>query len=132
MKDNSFVCPSCKGHLNVGEKLVFATHTKRNHKGLILLSTTVGEYDYEHNDKFQLETGEKVDFRCPICQTDLTSKTNNEHAMIHMIGVEDNSLYEVYFSKIAGNKSTYIQAHGNIEAFGDDALDFEELFYELE
>lgn len=130
MKDNDYVCPKCKGHLNVGGFLVFATKTQRKHKGLIMMSPIVGEYKYLHHEKFQLGQGEMVDFECPICQVDLTSPKNKDHAMIYMIGDEDHSEYELYFSKIAGKQSTYVVAHDNIETFGDDALNFEELFYE--
>lgn len=130
MKDNDYICPKCKGHLNVGGYLVFATRTQRKHKGLIMMSPVVGEYKYLHHEKFQLEKGEMVDFECPICQADLSSEKSNDHAMIYMVGDEDHTEYELYFSKIAGKQSTYVVAHDNIETFGDDALDFEELFYE--
>lgn len=130
MKDNDYICPKCKGHLNVGGYLVFATQTQKKHKGLLMLSPKVGEYNYHHHDKFQLEKGEMVDFGCPICQTDLTSNKNKEHAMIYMVGQEDNAEYELYFSKVAGNESTYLVAHENVEVFGDHATDFEGLFKE--
>ena len=130
MKDNDYICPNCKGHLNVGDYLVFATRTHRKHKGLIMLSPKVGEYTYLHHEKFQLEKGEMVDFECPICQADLTSTKNKDHAMIYMIGDEDNTEYELYFSKVAGKQSTYVVAQDNVEAFGEDAMDYEELFYE--
>jgi transcription initiation factor IIE alpha subunit len=130
MIDNDYLCPKCKGHLNVSESLVFATRTKKNHKGLILLSHKVGEYKYKHHPKFHLQKGEMVDFECPICQADLTSEKNKDHAMIYMVVEEDNVEYELYFSKIAGKQSTYLVAHDNVETFGEDALDFEDLFYE--
>jgi len=130
LKDNDYLCPKCKGHLNVGGYLVFATRTHKKHKGLIMLSPKVGEYKYSHHENFQLEKGELVDFECPICQADLTSSKSKEHAMIYMIGAEDMAEYELFFSKIAGNKSTYLVSQDNVEAFGEDAMDFEDLFYE--
>ena len=130
MKDNDYICPHCKGHLNVGGYLVFATKTHRKHRGLIMMSPVVGEYKYLHHQKFLLEKGEMVDFECPICQVDLTSEKSKDHAMIYMIGDEDNFEYELYFSKKAGKQSTYVVAHDNVESFGDDAIDFEELYYE--
>ncbi len=130
MKDNDYLCPECKGHLNVGDHLIFATRTKRNHKGLLKLSPKVGEYAYKHHPKFHLENGEMVDFECPICQTDLTSSKNKDHAMILMVGSEDNYEFELFFSKIAGKQSTYLVAHDNVETFGEDAMDYEELFFE--
>ena len=130
MKDNDYICPKCKGHLNIGDYLVFATKTQKKHRGLLMMSPVVGEYKYIHHEKFQLEKGEMVDFECPICQADLTSAKNKDHAMILMVGEEDSAEYELFFSKIAGNQSTYLMAHGGIESFGNDALDFEELYYE--
>ena len=93
-----------------------------------MMSPTVGEYNYIHHNKFQLEKGELVDFECPMCQADLTSEVNEEHAMIYMVVAEDNMEYELYFSKIAGQQSTYVVAHYNVESFGDDAIDFESLY----
>ena len=130
MKDNDYICPKCKGHLNIGDYLVFATKTQKKHRGLLMMSPVVGEYKYIHHEKFQLEKGEMVDFECPICQADLTSAKNQDHAMILMVGEEDSAEYELFFSKIAGNQSTYLMAHVGIESFGNDALDFEELYYE--
>ena len=130
MKDNDYMCPNCKGHLNVGDYLVFATKTKRKHKGLLMLNPKVGEYKYKHHSKFRLDKGELVDFECPICQVDLTSVKNKDHAMIYMVADEDNMNYELYFSKIAGKQSTYLVAQDNVETFGDDAIDFEEFLQE--
>ncbi len=128
MKDNEFSCPECNGHLNIGGQIVFATKTKRNHKGLIMMSPKVGEYNYVHHEKFQLEKGEQVYFECPMCQTELTSEVNKDHAMIYMTAAEDSMEYELHFSKIAGLQSTYVVAHDNVEAFGQDAIDFETLY----
>jgi len=130
MENNHYKCPKCSGYLNVGGYLVFATKTKRKHKGLLMLNPKVGEYDYQHHDKFQLEKGELVDFGCPICQTDLTSSDRKDHAMIKMVGTEDGMEYDLYFSKVAGNRSTYVVANDNIEMFGEDALDFDDLLYD--
>ena len=126
MKDNDYMCPKCKGHLNVGGKVVFATRTHRNHKGLLMMNPKVGEYNYEHHENFHLEKGEKVDFECPICQADLTSEKDADHAMILMYEAEDNAEFKLFFSKIAGKRSTYVVANDNIEAFGEDAEDIED------
>ncbi len=128
LKGNDYICPNCKGHLNVGDSLVFATRTQRKHKGLIILNPEVGNYEYAHHDKYVLNDGEKVDFECPICQSDLTSSQNVDYAMIHMVVEEDGAEYDLYFSKETGNKSTYVVANEVVESFGEDALDYEVLF----
>ena len=95
-----------------------------------MMSPVVGNYEYKHHNKFVLNDGEKVDFECPICQTDLTSSQNEDYAMIHMVGDEDASEYELYFSKITGNKSTYLVANDDVESFGEDALNYDNIFYD--
>ena len=130
MKDNDYICPNCKGHLNVGDYLVFATRTQRKHKGLLMMSPLVGNYEYVHHNNFVLNNGEKVDFECPICQSDLTSNQNIDYAMIHMVAENDGSEYDLYFSKETGNKSTYLVANDVVKSFGEDALDYEVLFNE--
>ena len=128
MKDNDYLCPQSKGHLNVGGYVVFATRTESKHKGLLMLNPRPGDYSYRHHDKFKLKPGEKLDFECPMCQADLTAKENPDFAMIKMIVADDHCDYNVYFSRKEGEKSTYIVADDNIQTFGDDALDFDDIF----
>jgi transcription initiation factor IIE alpha subunit len=123
--NNNYICPNCKGHLRVGNYLVFATKTENKHKGMILMSPVVGNYEYEHHEKFILNEGEKVNFYCPICHSDLTSAVNSDYAMVHMVCEEDGAEYELYFSKLKGNKSTYLVANDTVESFGVEDLDFE-------
>ena len=129
MKDNDYICPHCKGHLNVGGNLVFATRTKRKHKGLIMMSPKVGDYSYLHHDKFQLEQGEMLDFECPICQADLSSVENEGHAMIYMVGAEDNFEFELYFSRTTGKGNTYLVAHEGVETYGNKGEVLEECIF---
>lgn len=131
IKGNDFKCPVCLGHLNVAGKLIFATRTKSNHRGLIMLSPNVGDYNYAHHDNYHLKKGELVDFHCPICTADLTASNNKEHAMVLMVNEEDRTEFELYFSKEAGNKSTYIVSSENVESYGEDALDYEDLSFDF-
>jgi len=128
IKENDFKCPKCLGHFNVAGKLIFATRTKSNHKGLIMLSPHVGNYEFEHHNNYHLQDGEMVDFHCPLCGIDLTSSKHKEKAMILMVDEDDRSEFELYFSKVAGNNSTYIVANEKVESFGEDAGYYEGYF----
>ena len=125
MKD--FLCPKCKGHLNAGGYVIFNTKNQKNQKGLILLDPGVGSYEYKHHANYNFQKGEMINFSCPICQGDLQSTKNNEYVEVDMID-HQNSKYNVLFSRKAGVKSTFVAADDNVEAFGDDAGDFDELF----
>ena len=127
MKENDYLCPKCKGHLNTGGKIVFSTKTSRNKKGLILLNPEIGGYTYEHHENYSFKKGEVIQFNCPICSTDLTSKENEKFAGVMMIDHNDME-YNVLFSRVAGVKSTYVVSTDNVESFGDDVVGFDETF----
>ena len=74
MKENDYLCPKCKGHLNSGGNVVFSTQNPRHAKGLILLHPTMGSYTYDHHKDYHLEKGDIIDFNCPLCLADLKSK----------------------------------------------------------
>ncbi|MFH1320216.1 MAG: hypothetical protein ABII90_06120 [Bacteroidota bacterium] len=127
MKKNDYLCPKCKGHLNVGSSIIFSTSNKRQKKGLILLNPTIGDYTYEHHDNYIFEEGEMIEFFCPICQAELKSAKNHNFASIIMID-HGNIEYEILFSRKAGEKSTYVLSNEELETFGDDAKDYDEVF----
>ena len=127
MKTNDYLCPFCKGHLNVGNKVVFSSKNSRKKKGLILLSPEIGGYSYEHHPNYEFKKGETVQFNCPVCQHDLSSDKNPKFASVLMIDHNDMQ-YDVLFSRVAGEQSTYVVSNDQIEEFGNDALRFDDMF----
>ena len=127
IKENDYLCPKCKGHLNAGGNVVFSTTSPRNAKGLLLLQPTVGGYSYDHHRDYHIKNGDILEFHCPLCAADLKSGQNGDFASIIMID-HNNMQYEVMFSRKAGEKSTYVIANDNVETFGEDAIDFDDLF----
>ena len=127
MKENDYLCPKCKGHLNTGGNVVFSTKNSRHAKGLVLMHPELGGYTYEHHSAYRLEKGEMVEFDCPICGEDLKSSNNANFASIIMID-HNNEEYELLFSRKAGEKSTYVVAKDNVNTFGEDAMDFNDIF----
>lgn len=117
MKKN-FVCPRCKGYLNVGQYIILAADTHHGDAGLILFSPEIGNYSTETNPEFIIKDGEKYDFFCPICQKKLATDIHGNLSHIIMID-EENKKYEILFSKIAGEKSTYKIIGESVEVFGD-------------
>ena len=117
MKKN-FLCPRCKGYLNVGQNIILAADTKHGDAGLILFSSEVGNYSTETNPDFIIKDGEKYNFFCPICQKKLATDIHDNLSHIIMID-EENREFEILFSKIAGEKSTYKIIGESVEIFGD-------------
>jgi len=114
----SFVCPRCKGHLSVGSHIILAGSIKNGDAGLVLFNPEIGNYSTETNPEFVISSGEKVDFFCPICQQKLASDIHDNLSNIIMID-EKGQKFEILFSKIAGEKSTYKIIGESVEVFGD-------------
>ncbi|MCK5029365.1 MAG: hypothetical protein KAR57_07015 [Bacteroidales bacterium] len=117
MKKN-FICPRCKGYLNVGEYIILSAETKRGDAGLILFSPEIGNYTTEKNPSFLTKEGEKYEFFCPLCQKKLAADIHDNLSHIIMID-EDKKEYQILFSKIAGEKSTYKIIGESVEIYGD-------------
>jgi len=131
MKRNDYLCPKCKGHLNAGGFVIFATKNNRNQRGLVLLSPKVGSYSVKHHEGYKFEDGEVVDFFCPICSKDLRAKENDRNIEILMVD-ENDAEYRVLFSRIAGERSTYLLSNDDVEVFGDDAVELDDLYEDSE
>ena len=117
MKQN-FICPRCKGYLNVGEFIILSAETKHGDAGLILFSPEIGNYTTIKNPGFLIKEGEKYEFFCPLCQKKLAADIHDNLSHIIMID-EDKKEYEILFSKIAGEKSTYKIVGESLEIYGD-------------
>ena len=104
-----YTCPECKGHLKVGEFIIFTARNRKNESGLLLLHPRIGNYDSIKHPSFSYRKGESLDFFCPLCSVSLVSKFDKN--LVHVIMTDtDRKEYDIYFSRIAGEKSTYRMA----------------------
>lgn len=125
--ENNFVCPKCKGFLNVGGNVILATKTKNGKTGLILLHEQLGNYAVLKHPKYDFEIGEQVDFYCPMCHVKLKSDKHSNLAMVLMKGRTDQE-YKVFFSEVAGERSTFVLVGDNMEIYGKDAKQYINFF----
>ena len=117
MKVN-YSCPKCKGFLNIGGYLVFIIKAKNPpRKGLIFLSTEIGDYKVIKHPYLELEDDEITDVFCPICNFNLKCSRNKNFARIEMIDADQNR-YEILFSRIVGEKCTYKIKGDKITEYG--------------
>jgi uncharacterized protein YbaR (Trm112 family) len=103
--ERNYLCPICKGHLSVADHIVFLAKTSKKKKGLILLHAEIGNYESMKHPEFVYEKGEALEFFCPICHARLAADFDDNLA--HVLLDEDKNMYDIYFSRIAGEKSTY-------------------------
>jgi hypothetical protein len=93
---------------------------------LLLMNPEAGNYQTIYHPSYQLIEGEKYEFYCPICHSKLGSELNENLVMV-ILNEEDGKSFELHFSKIAGQRSTYKIMGKEVQTFGIDAphyLDF--------
>ena len=103
--ENFYLCPYCRGHLRVGDNIVFKIRNTLREKGLLLLHPEVGDYSSIVHPHFHFEDGERIDFFCPICMSSLDADLDQNLVQVLMVDSEGRE-QEVYFSRIAGEEST--------------------------
>lgn len=120
-----FLCPKCGGHLRVGDKIVLTVRKDKWPGGIIFLNTELGNYSVEHHPDFNVEKGEKVEFFCPVCCKDLTS---DKHPNLASVIMKNEREYQIYFSKIAGERITFRMMGEHVEIHGEGAGEYVDFF----
>jgi hypothetical protein len=101
-----YICPVCRGHLKVGDYIIFTAKNQKKQSGLLLLHPNIGNYDSIKHPAFKFREGESLEFCCPLCSACLVSKFDAN--LVHVVMIDrDEKEYDIYFSRIAGEKSTY-------------------------
>ena len=117
-------CPHCDKVLNPGTKVVLVI----DHKGereLILLSPDLGDYTVFYPLSFEPELGRKYIFRCPVCQTDLTSSINDNLVELEA-ETDDGRSEKVGFSRVYGERATFVgSGPEHVTLYGDHATRYD-------
>lgn len=116
--ESSFICPYCKGHLKVGDRVVFRVRNQNKEFGLLLLSPQIGNYDSMKHPEFEYKIGEALEFYCPLCSHTLSTKIDEN--LIFVVMTDDQKVeHNIYFSRISGEKSTYQVTGDTVIAAGE-------------
>jgi hypothetical protein len=86
----------------------------------MLLSPHIGNYTSVKHPTFDIETGEPLEYFCPLCNGSLTSDIheNLAHVILHD---ENDKSNDVYFSRIVGEQSTFTTYGESVSVAGEDA-----------
>ncbi len=129
MKYN-YTCPYCKAYLLIENRLILTACKEgediNEHGLLLLMNPEIGNYETLHHKEVKVVAGEKYHFHCPVCQHKLQSDLNENLVMVNYTD-EKGKHFELHFSRVAGQKSTYKIMGRSVETFGIDAphyLDF--------
>ena len=119
----NYSCPHCKAFLRVWNNIIFTVSSPDKAKrGILLLNPHLGDYTLTSHETLDFAEGEIVEFYCPVCLKDLRAKDINENLVrVVMSDDEDGRTFDVYFSRIVGEHSTFkIEDNDIIEKFGED------------
>jgi hypothetical protein len=117
---NDFLCPKCQEHIRVGENIIFRVKNQKKQSALLLLSPMIGNYKSIKHPSFIIETGEYLEFYCPLCNAGLMSDIHRNLAHVTMHDESGNS-HDVYFSQIVGEHSTFATDGDSVHIEGEDA-----------
>jgi hypothetical protein len=114
-----YLCPHCRKVLNPGSKVVFLVE-HQGERELVLLSPTLGDYSIVYPQSFSFELGTLYTFRCPLCRADLTSTLDQK--LVDIVSrTDDAGATRVSFSRVFGERATFVFADDQVERYGEDA-----------
>ncbi len=116
----TYLCPECRAVLNVAGNVVLSVKNQNGDFGLLLLHSSLGNYEVLHHPEFTLIDGEESHFRCPACHTSLEYGAGPKLAKVIMRDENQNE-FRIVFSRMKGEHSTYKIQGESIEVFGRDS-----------
>jgi hypothetical protein len=103
----------------VGNHLIFKVKNLKKQFGLLLLDPQIGNYSSIKHPEFEIQQGEVLDFFCPVCNASLESGIHRNLA--HVVLEENGKSYDVYFSRVTGEHSTFETLGESLRITGEDA-----------
>ncbi|WP_027420187.1 hypothetical protein [Crocinitomix catalasitica] len=116
IKKFKFLCPYCNTSVSKNGIISLATLRENGDRGMIHMSTTFGNYSYDHVPEYEFVNGEVVEFICPNCHKNLDSEEYLHFAQLKM-KVDQNIEFDVIFSRKAGLRKTYVITEDGIESY---------------
>ena len=122
---HKYLCPYCRSHLVVEDKIIISAKAKDGSEGLISLSPELGDYNVTFPPTLNRKQGELLTLFCPVCHKNLAS---GKHINLAMVIAEDETRqeFEILFSQIVGEHSTVKMIGDNVELFGEDVYKYQD------
>lgn len=125
---NAYICPYCRGNLQVENNIIFSVRAHGEQRGLIMVSPELGNYRFRKHPDLNLNDGDQLETFCPMCHSNLKAiNVNKNLAEVIMID-GDGEEFQIYFSEIVGEHVTFKIKDTELESFGDDTEDYINFF----
>jgi Zn finger protein HypA/HybF involved in hydrogenase expression len=115
----TYLCPHCRGAINADNNIILSAESSNHKTGLVLLHEEIGNYAVTLSASLTVETGEIVDFYCPVCHASLNIEKGN--ALARYIRLE-NGVDEsfIIISRVYGENITFkVDKNNQIETYGE-------------
>lgn len=97
--------------------------------GILLLDPKLGNYSYISSPDLKFDKGEHLEFMCPVCCENLEARDINKNLASVIMIDEEGKEYNVYFSSIVGEHTTFkIEKDNVVEKFGEDSSAYLDYF----
>ncbi|MCB2221103.1 MAG: hypothetical protein KQI35_11965 [Bacteroidetes bacterium] len=121
----TYICPHCKGAINAKRNIILAARSvkEKDNKGLVLLHEEIGNYAVAISSTLKVDSGDEVDFSCPICHSSLNSPKGD--SLASFIRIENNEESNIVISRIYGERCTFqIDDKKKIKSYGESVSKF--------
>jgi predicted RNA-binding Zn-ribbon protein involved in translation (DUF1610 family) len=114
-----YFCPACGATLNPNVKIILAA-VKEGAAGLLLFSPTPGNYEVIAPEELELQPGDRLDFRCPVCGKSLISRANDNFAELGF-RLSNGTDGRVHFARRYGEHATFYITKEEVRSYGENA-----------
>lgn len=119
-----YLCPSCKGHLNVNESIVLIIKDQKGNQGITFLHTELGNYTSQMSSSLNIKKGDPIEFYCPYCHANIEFYKEKSN-LAKLTRLDSNKKEtQVIFSKIYGEECTYHIEEKDIKTYGLHAVKY--------
>ncbi len=126
----NYICPKCRSYLRVWKNIIFSVKScTEDEQGNLLLNPKLGSYQFNSNYMLVFKETECLVFFCPICGSNLTATDVNKNLTKIIMIDENQKEYDLYFSRLRGEHSTFKISDNNIvEKYGKDSSNYVDYF----
>lgn len=111
----TYSCPKCHAMLNPHDTIILLGAPGPGKRVLIGFHPQPGNYQIYLPPEISVAKGEEWEFFCPVCRSNLVALGNDQMCRIDL--VDGESRQEVFFSRVAGEKMTFVHGQEGIEIF---------------
>lgn len=125
MNEAGYICPHCISHLDIENQILLSAKNHLGQRGIIGLSTTLGDYTVKHHDSFKLESGQSLSLSCPVCSKELVHDKDENFSKLIRVD-EKGEEHTVLFSNTYGDQCTFHLKGEKATSYGEHALRFQD------